>query len=73
MEVKFKLKPPMMPNFLTYEAPAGKKQDGFNPDGNKIDVGQLTEEQATEYSILMQGAFMDHWRKRSNEVKNGER
>lgn len=60
-----------MPNFLTYEDPAGKRQDGFNPDANKIDVGQLTEEQATEYSTLMQDSFMDHWRKRANEVKNG--
>lgn len=49
MEKKFKLLPPMMPNFITYEVPAtNERQEGFK-DKPKLSVFNLSEEEAVEY------------------------
>lgn len=62
MELKFKLLPPTMPNFIRVDFPStGKKEDGFG-SGPSIHVGDLTEEQATEYADLMRETFIKHWR-----------
>ena len=69
MNIKFKLLPPLMPNFISYEVPAGKRQDGFKPDSNKIFVGDLSEDDAKEYAEILKQEFIHHW-KRKNEQKS---
>lgn len=60
MNIEFKLLPPMMPNFISYEMPPSKRQDGIKFD-NKISVADLTEQQAIEYGELMKQSFIKHW------------
>ena len=38
MEKKFKMLPPMMPNFISFEVKARPRQEGFNHDANKIPI-----------------------------------
>lgn len=58
MEKKFKLLPPMMPNFLSIEQPARSKQDGLSDF--KVRVCELTNEEAEQYGELMKQAFIQH-------------
>lgn len=64
MEIKFKLLPPMMPNFVRYEKPARPRQEGFDSKDQGIPIEEFTEQQAKEYAELMRDAFIEHWRKR---------
>lgn len=66
MEKKFKMLPPMMPNFISYEVPARPRQEGFNPDANKIPITDLSEEEAEAYGELMKQTFIEHWNKKQN-------
>ncbi len=65
MEKKFKMLPPMMPNFLPYESAPRPRQEGFNPENNRISVSELSEEEAIEYGELMKQAFIEHWKVKS--------
>jgi hypothetical protein len=65
MKLEFKLLPPLMPNFISYEIPVGKRQDGFNLDANKIPITELTQSQAEEYGELMKQTFIEHWGRRA--------
>jgi hypothetical protein len=49
MEKTFKLNPPYMPNFISYEVPA------------TISVADLSEREAHEYAELMKKKFIEHW------------
>ncbi len=69
MELKFKIIPPMMPNFVRYEKPAGLKQDGIDTKDEGIAVENFTAEQAAEFGELMKTTFIEHWKKRC-ESKN---
>lgn len=61
MKKEFKLLPPMMPNFIRYEIPAGQRQDGIKIEGNTIPVRDPSKEEAEEYGELMKQAFIEHW------------
>lgn len=69
MDIKFKLLPPTMPNFVFYEIPPQQKQNGVTFD-NKIAVGTFTESEATDYGELMKQAFISHW---NNIQRNKEK
>lgn len=60
MEKKFKLKPPMMPNFISVESGQRLKQEGF-ASNMTIPVSELSEEEAEEFGELMKQAFIKHW------------
>lgn len=68
MKKEFKLLPPTMPNFIRYEAPVGRRQDGFNPEHNVIPITELTQSEATAYGELMKQTFIDHWSKKAIEA-----
>lgn len=57
-----------MPNFIHYEIPAGKKQDGFKPSNNVIPITELTQSEAAEYGELMKQAFIEHWGRKAMEA-----
>jgi hypothetical protein len=59
MDLKVKLLPPMMPNFISIETPARPKQEGFK-EGYGIRVCELTNEEAEQYGELMKQAFIQH-------------
>lgn len=63
MEKKVILLPPTMPNFVRYEMPIGKKQDGFKTDRG-FDIAEFTESEAIEYGELMKKCFIRHWKER---------
>lgn len=68
MTKQVKLKMVAMPNFLSEERPAGRKQDGVN-FGNRVHpVGELTKQEAEEYAEEMYKAFLEHWAKKKNEL-----
>lgn len=67
MTKEFKLQMISMPNFINYEMPPVKRQDGFKPEGNAIPVGSLSEDEAKEYAEEMKEAFLSHWAKKSKE------
>lgn len=62
MEIKQKVRKPIMPSEIYLEVPVGKRQDGFNLSSGKILVSDLTEEQANEYAELMKQTFIEHWK-----------
>lgn len=64
MEKKFKLLPPMMPNFLPYETSPRPRQEGFKPNENRIPVSDLSESEAIEYGELMKQTFIKHWKQK---------
>jgi len=70
MKIEFKLLPPTMPNFISYETPPGKREDGFNPEKNSIAVADLTPEQALEYGHLMADEFIRHWKIKKSQKSN---
>lgn len=73
MEKILKIKPPMMPNFATYEIPVGKRQDGINLEKNKFPIEEFSKEEAIEYGELMKQLFIKHWedrRPRNKRITN---
>lgn len=60
MEKKFKLLPPKMPNFISYEAAARRRQDVITWDTG-LNVSDLSREEAEEYGELMKQTFIVHW------------
>lgn len=64
MVKKFKLNMVSMPNFITYETPAGQKQDGIDFNKNTIPVSELTQEEAAEYAEWMRLSFLGHWERK---------
>jgi hypothetical protein len=62
MEIKSKIKKPVMPSHIFIEQPIGKRQEGFKQSIGKIPVKDLTEEQANEYAELMKKTFIEHWK-----------
>jgi hypothetical protein len=70
MKIDVKLKMVMMPNFLTMEMPARPRQEGFT-ELPKVSVGELSEEQASQYADEMRAAFMSHWRDKRKNIQPG--
>jgi hypothetical protein len=68
MRKAFKLEPPLMPNFICYEAQAGKRQDGFNANKNTIPISELSEQEAIEYGELMKQTFIEHWQRKVKPI-----
>ena len=60
MEKKFKLRPPIMPNFLSIESGPRLRQEGF-AHNMTIPVSELSKEEAIEYAELMKQEFIKHW------------
>lgn len=50
-----------MPNFFSYEMPAGKKEDGVKLN-TSIPISELTEEEANEFADMMRAEFIKHWK-----------
>jgi hypothetical protein len=67
MEKKFKLLPPMMPNYIFYEMPPRLKQDGVTFD-NKIPIIELSKEEAVQYAELMAQTFINHWQRKIKQT-----
>lgn len=63
MEKRFKVLPPMMPNFVRFKQEAGLRQDGFKVD-NGFDIADFTQQEAEEFADLMRQTFMEHYAKR---------
>jgi hypothetical protein len=61
MKKTFKIKPPIMPNYVQLEMPPGKRQDGLQMDKGKIPISDLTREEAEEFGELMKQTFIKHW------------
>ena len=66
MEIRQKIKPPRMPDFIIIDD-GPVPRDHPQKESPKISVGQLTQEQALEYAELMKNQFMMHWSKKSKE------
>lgn len=58
MEIKVKIVPPTMPSFIIIEQAPGMRQDGIH--NSTIPVGELTDEQALEYTELWKETFLAH-------------
>lgn len=58
-----RLLPPTMINFIRFETPAGKRQDGLK-DGFGIGVEELDESEAKAYAQLMSDTFLAHWKEK---------
>jgi hypothetical protein len=63
MEKKFKMLPPLMPNFVRFEKEIGLRQDGFKVNEG-FDIKNFTRDEAYEYAELMKESFIKHWLKR---------
>ena len=63
MEKKFKVYPPMMPNFVRFEMRDGTKQDGIKSQEG-FDIAKFTQEEAEEFAKLMHDTFIEHYKKR---------
>lgn len=66
MELTVKIKMPLMPDVLNFEAAPKPKQAGFQTAGNSIAVKDLTEEQANEFADEWKKAFLEHWKEKQN-------
>ena len=64
MEKKFKVLPPLMPNYVRFEKPVGLKQDGFKSEEG-FPISDFTKEEAEEYAELMKQEFLRHWQIKS--------
>jgi len=63
MEKLFKIIPPKMPNFVSFEKEAQLKQDGFKVDEG-FDIANFTENEALEFAELMKREFLEHYKNR---------
>jgi len=52
MEKKFKVMPPLMPNYIRIER-----------DKSLVDIVDLSENEAEQYGELMKQTFIAHWKK----------
>ena len=68
MNKLFKILPPTMPNFIRFQTPPGKRQDGFKIDEG-YDIANFDEEEAKEFAKLMYDTFMKHWQQRKENSK----
>jgi len=64
MEKSLKLKPPMMPNFISFEQPTRQRQDGVAWNVG-LNVSDLSKEEAEEYAELMKQTFLVHWQNKT--------
>ena len=64
---ELKLKMPIPSNYLIVDNGIfGQKQDGFK-EAEKIDIGELTEDQFEDFLQTMEANYRVHWnRRRSN-------
>lgn len=69
MKKLFEIKPPKMPNFVSFEAPPQPKQQSF--EVKSYDIANFSEEEAAEYAELMKSEFLKHWKQRRAEQKQG--
>lgn len=67
MNIEFKLTMISMPNFLTFEMPPGKKQDGLKFVKNTIPVENLSIEEIRTYAEEMRLAFIQHWQSKQKD------
>lgn len=61
MEKTLKIKPPLMPNFYSYELPAGKREDGFKTESNTHPIADFNREEAEAFGEMMKQEFIKHW------------
>lgn len=66
MEKKFKVIPPIMPNFIRFELPAEQKQEGFRSESG-FDIKNLTPIEAEEFGEMMKQEFLKHYQKRKSQ------
>lgn len=65
MEKKFKILPPIMPNYVRFEKGYGLRQDGFKSDEG-FPISNFTRQEAEEYGELMKQTFIKHWEGKQN-------
>jgi len=70
MEKRFKVIPPMMPNFVRFEKEPKLRQEGFKVDEG-FDIANFTKEEADEFAVLMHDKFLEHWEKRKAKNEHG--
>ena len=70
MEIKVKLLPPLMPNFISMETPPRPRQEGLQ-ERPKVRVCELSDIEAEEYGELMKQTFIKHHKEHvERESKN---
>lgn len=63
MKKKFEIIPPIMPNYVRFRMPPGKRQDGFqSKPGSQMPITDFSKEEAEEFGELMKQAFIEHWK-----------
>jgi hypothetical protein len=65
MQRIFKLKPPQMPNYFSYELPPRQRQEGIDLSKNSIPITEFVREEAEEFGELMKQTFIKHWENKS--------
>ena len=65
MTKQLEILPPMMPNYVSYRKPTGKRQDGIEFN-NKFDIVEFTEQEAIDYGELMKQVFIEHYKQRKS-------
>ena len=58
-----------MPNFVTFEKKAGRREDGYGLK-DTFPISDFTEAEAIEYGELMKTTFIEHWK---NKVREGHK
>ena len=57
MEKKFKVLPPMMPNFIKIEI-----------DNGWVPVQNLNQDEAEQFGELMNQTFINHWKEQNEKI-----
>lgn len=66
MEKKFKLKPPIMPNFINVDTGTKLRQEGF-ASNLTIPINELSKDEFEEYAELIKETFIKHWENKTSE------
>ena len=57
MEIKLKVLPPMMPNYVR-----------LSDDTSVVAIENFTQEEAEQFGELMKQTFINHWKKRNEKI-----
>jgi hypothetical protein len=57
MEIKLKVLPPMMPNYVR-----------LSDDTSAVAIEKFTQEEAEQFGELMKQTFINHWKKRNEKI-----
>ncbi len=67
VKIAYKIKLPAVPNFMSFEKPPARRQDGWKEDSG-IDVAELGDEALREIGAQWTEALLENARKRRFDV-----